>query len=96
MVHGARPEDVEKDLEGLQIMRFLGRNMAYMLKCKEAGLKTGVSLPRTEKVIFTNFIHDRPRTVGRGTDLEDRSVGSFLFIFLFKISMWTCGRSKAV
>ena len=58
MVHGAKPEDVEKDLEGLQVMRVLARNMAFFLKCKEAGLKAGVSLPTREKSIFTNFIRD--------------------------------------
>jgi multimeric flavodoxin WrbA len=57
MVHGASPEDVKKDLEGLQIMRVLARNMAFHLKCKEAGLKTGVPLPKKEERIYTNFIH---------------------------------------
>lgn len=42
MVHGAKPEDVKKDLEGLQTMRVLARNMAWFLKCKEAGMKAGV------------------------------------------------------
>ncbi len=42
MVHGHTPEDVKQDLEGLQIMRILGRNMAWFLKCKEAGIKAGV------------------------------------------------------
>jgi multimeric flavodoxin WrbA len=56
MVHGSEPEDVEKDFEGLQIMRVLARNMAFFLKCKEAGLKAGVSLPAREESIFTNFI----------------------------------------
>src|SRR5512137_351935 len=45
MVHGAQPEDVEKDLEGLQTMRVLARNMAWFLKCKEAGIRAGVQLP---------------------------------------------------
>lgn len=58
MVHGAKPEDVEKDLEGLQTMRVLARNMAFFLKCKEAGLKNGVQLPAREKSIFTNFIRE--------------------------------------
>ena len=35
MVHGSCPEDVEKDLEGLQTMRTLGKNMAWMLNCIE-------------------------------------------------------------
>ncbi|APM39776.1 flavodoxin family protein [Clostridium kluyveri] len=56
MVHGHTPEDVEKDLEGLQIMRTLGRNMAFFLKCKEAGIKAGIALPEREQTIFTNFI----------------------------------------
>ncbi len=58
MVHGAKPEDVEKDLEGLQTMRILARNMAFFLKCKETGLKTGVPLPVKEERIFTNFIRE--------------------------------------
>src|SRR5574344_583095 len=39
MVHGGKPEDVQQDLEGLQIMRTLGSNMAWLLKCIEAGKK---------------------------------------------------------
>jgi multimeric flavodoxin WrbA len=58
MVHGAKPEDVAKDFEGLQTMRMLGRNMAFFLKCKEAGLNAGVPLPSLEAPIFTNFIRD--------------------------------------
>ncbi len=56
MVHGTKPEDVARDLEGLQIMRVLARNMAWFLKCKEAGTKAGVPLPRREETIRTNFI----------------------------------------
>lgn len=56
MVHGLGPEDVAKDLEGLQIMRTLGRNMAWFLKCKEAGIKAGVPFPIREKRTATNFI----------------------------------------
>lgn len=56
MVHGACPEDVEKDLEGLQIMRVLGKNMAWMLKCIEAGKQNGILVPETEAKIATNFI----------------------------------------
>ncbi|WP_321417444.1 flavodoxin family protein [uncultured Methanomethylovorans sp.] len=58
MVHGAKPEDVQKDLEGLQTMRVLARNMAWFLKCKEAGMKAGVQFPVKEDIIFTNFIRD--------------------------------------
>ncbi len=56
MVHGAKPEEVKQDLEGLQTMRTLARNMAFFLKCKEAGLKSGVALPEQEASIFTNFV----------------------------------------
>lgn len=58
MVHGAKPEDVEKDLEGLQTMRVLARNIAWFLKCKEAGMKAGVKFPAKEKTIRTNFIRE--------------------------------------
>jgi len=58
MVHGATPEDVKKDLEGLQSMRILARNMAWFLKCKEAGQKAGVPMPERETTIYTNFIRD--------------------------------------
>ena len=56
MVHGANPEDVLKDEEGMQIMRFLGRNMAYFLKCIEAGKEKNIELPKQEDINFTNFI----------------------------------------
>ena len=56
MVHGAKPEDVQQDAEGLQTLRVLGRNMAWFLKCKEAGEKAGIQLPEQEPMTFTNFI----------------------------------------
>ena len=56
MVHGATPEDVKQDLEGLQNMRILARNMAWHLKCQEAGKSANVPMPKTEEVQFTNFI----------------------------------------
>ena len=58
MVHGRKPEDVLKDGEGLYTLRVLGRNMAYILKCLQAGAKTGVPLPKIEPRITTNFIRD--------------------------------------
>lgn len=58
MVHGATSEDVKQDLEGLQTMRVLARNMAWFLKCKEAGIKAGVSFPVKEENIYTNFIRE--------------------------------------
>ena len=56
MVHGSKKEDVEKDEEGLQTMRTLGNNMAWILKSIEAGRKTGIELPEREETIRTNFI----------------------------------------
>jgi multimeric flavodoxin WrbA len=57
MVHGNTPEEVKQDEEGLQIMRYLGRNMAWLLKLKEAGDKNGVALPGQEETrLATNFI----------------------------------------
>lgn len=54
-VHGSNAEDVMKDEEGVQIMRTLGRNMAWLLKTMEYG-KNAVPLPEQEEVIHTNFI----------------------------------------
>ena len=56
MVHGFSPKDVMEDKEGLQIMHTLGRNMAWLLKCIEAGKKAGVQEPAAEQKVFTNFI----------------------------------------
>lgn len=56
MVHGDTPTEVEQDLEGLYNMRVLGRNMAYFLRCQEAGRNAGVKLPKQEMPVFTNFI----------------------------------------
>ena len=56
MVHGAVPEQVEEDKEGLYTMRVLGRNMAYLLKCQEAARKAGVKQPEQETPVFTNFV----------------------------------------
>ena len=55
-VHGFTPEDVRKDGEGLQTMRTLGENMAWLLKCIEAGREKGISLPEYEERIATHFI----------------------------------------
>ena len=54
-VHGATPADVERDEEGLSVMRQLGHNMAWMLKCIEAGRAAGVE-PVAEPRAWTNFI----------------------------------------
>ncbi len=56
MVHGNTPEELANDLEGMQTMRVLGRNMAWLLQCIEAGKKAGVPLPEREQREFTNFV----------------------------------------
>ena len=56
LVHGAGDGQVEQDAEGLQTMRTLARNMAFMLKCKQVALENGVSLPEREATTFTNFV----------------------------------------
>lgn len=54
MVHGNTPEDVMQDAEGLQTMRNLGRNMAWLIKCIK---ESGIPAPEAERAAFTNFIH---------------------------------------
>ena len=56
MVHGAAPEEVLQDEEGMYTVRVLARNMAYFLRCVEAGRKAGVPLPVKEEPKRTNFI----------------------------------------
>ncbi len=53
-VHGFSAADVEKDLEGLQTMRNLGRNMAFLIKAIHAAKET-VGLPQVERDFFTSF-----------------------------------------
>lgn len=43
-------------MEGMQNMRAIGRNMAWLLKCIEAGKNAGVALPEQEEKIKTNYI----------------------------------------
>ncbi len=56
MVHGACPEDVMKDEEGLTTMRVLGHNMAYLIKALDAAEKAGIAIPEKEPSARTNFI----------------------------------------
>ncbi|MDO5563894.1 MAG: flavodoxin family protein [Eubacteriales bacterium] len=55
-VHGQTPEEVEQDKEGLQTMRTLATNMAWVLNSMNAGLEKGIKKPTREKWINTNFI----------------------------------------
>lgn len=56
MVYGSSAEEVLKDAEGLQTMRTLGRNMAFMIKSIQLG-KQQFGLPEKEPTTFTNFHH---------------------------------------
>ena len=56
MVHGNAPKDVKQDLEGLQTMRNLARNMAWLLKCIKLGEQNGINAPEAENGSKTNFI----------------------------------------
>ena len=56
MTHGSNGNDVLKDEEGVQIMKTIGRNMAWILKSIQAGKAAGVPQPEAEKKVFTNFI----------------------------------------
>jgi len=56
MVHGRVAEDTKQDLEGMQNMRILARNMAWHLKCLEAARQAGVPMPKQEEIVYTNFI----------------------------------------
>ena len=56
MVYGNTPDEVRRDAEGMQTMRNLGRNMAYLIKCIDAGKKAGIQPPAAESQFRTNFI----------------------------------------
>lgn len=56
-VHGFTPDDVRQDKEGLQGMRTLAQNMAWLLKSIEAGREKGIVYPVYEEREMTNFIN---------------------------------------
>lgn len=56
MVHGNQPQEVLQDAEGMQTMRNIGHNMAWLLRCIEAGRKAGIPNPQAEQKHVTNFI----------------------------------------
>lgn len=56
MVHGQNPDQVRRDEEGIQVVRQLGENMAWLLKSIEAGRAAGVVTTQPEKRSWTNFI----------------------------------------
>ena len=54
-VHGRSPGEVKEDLEGLQGIRTLARNMTFLMKCIALG-KEKFGLPEKEKPIMTSFV----------------------------------------
>lgn len=58
-VHGFTPDDVRKDAEGLQTMRTLGENMAWMLRCINEGKKDNIKKPVYEPRLRTHFIQQK-------------------------------------
>ena len=62
MVFGPAPELVVQDKEGLQTMRNLGRNMAWLLGCIEAGRQQGRTPPQAERENWTNFNRQEAKT----------------------------------
>ena len=55
-VHGRLPGEAAQDAEGLQTMRNIGQNMAWLLKCIEAGKVAGIDVPVAERGQMTNYI----------------------------------------
>ena len=55
-MHGNTPEEVRQDREGLQTIRMLARNMAWLLRCIELGRIAGLHAPVPEPRDRTNFI----------------------------------------
>lgn len=56
MVHGSRAEDVVVDVEGVQIMRRLGQNMAWILSAINAGRRAGIEPPTAEPRVSFNYV----------------------------------------
>lgn len=56
MVHGNTSDEVKKDVEGLQTMRVLGKNMAWIIKCIDIGKNNNIEKPDLEDRLHTNFI----------------------------------------
>lgn len=56
IAHGNQQGDVQQDGEGLETLQNLAKNLAWMIKCFDAGKNAGVPLPDTHKHAWTNFI----------------------------------------
>lgn len=58
MIHGSNAEEARQDKEGMQTMQTLAHNMAWLLKCIEAGKKSGIEPVKPEKTVRTDFIRE--------------------------------------
>lgn len=56
MAHGLVAEDVPRDVEGMQTMRNLARNMSFLMESSKVAREHGVAYPKTETGAVTNFI----------------------------------------
>ena len=56
VVHGRVPGEVHEDLEGMQIARVLGKNMAFTLKMVQNAKESNLAFPTQEAKIMTNFV----------------------------------------
>lgn len=56
LIHGRKPGEALMDPEGLQTMRNLARNLAWMMKCIQCGKEAGIEFPKAEKNVVTNFV----------------------------------------
>ena len=56
VIHGNTPEEAKQDEEGMQTMRLLGQNFAWLVKSVDAAKKAGIELPQGENKIKTNYI----------------------------------------
>lgn len=56
IVYARTQGEAEQDLEGMQTMRNLAKNMAWMLKCFELGKNNGIELPDSKVEVMTNMI----------------------------------------
>ncbi len=45
MVYGTTPEEIRKDVEGIEVMHVLGNNMAFFINCKNIAMKMGLTMP---------------------------------------------------
>lgn len=56
IVHGMNPEEVVQDLEGMQAIRILGQNIAWILKCIDCAKQNGIEMPEYETKVMYNYV----------------------------------------